>query len=94
MVALSSLKSAKETLEKGNPLSWGQVVDVTEKNNPFDIGYHPSSRLLNPEDQKKFFPISKVFNSVGFQHNDLVAVIEMQARRSHVLHVGAHLASQ
>ena len=43
------MKRAKETLEKGNPPSWGQVVNVVEKKICFGIGYHLSSHLLNPE---------------------------------------------
>lgn len=72
---MSSLKSAKETLEKGNPSSSGKVLDVTEKNDQFLINYHLSSNLPNPEDQKKLCYIQEVFNSVGFQHDNLVEVI-------------------
>lgn len=79
-VILSSLKNAKETLEKGNHLGWGKVLDVVEKNNCFGIYYHPSSRFPNPEDQKKFCPIKEVLKIVSFQYDDLLAVIEDASR--------------
>lgn len=63
---MSSLKSSKETIEKGNPGGWGQVLDIINKNNQFGIDYHPSSIMPNPKDQKKFYHIHEVFNSVGF----------------------------
>lgn len=46
-MVLSSVKMTMETLGKGTPLGWGQIVDVGEKHNHFGIGYHPSSRLSN-----------------------------------------------
>lgn len=51
------------------------MINVDEKNNWFGIGYHPSSGLLNPEGQNKSRYIKEVFNSDGFQHGGLVAVI-------------------
>lgn len=74
-VIMSSLKNAKETLEKVNPVGWRQVINVSKKNNCFGIDYYPSSSMLNPGGQKKSCHVKEVFESVGFQHDDLVEVI-------------------
>lgn len=74
MVVLSSLKSAKETLERGIPPCWGQIVHVAEKHDHFGIGYPPFSRLPDPKNQKNFNPVR--FNNAGFQSDHTVAVID------------------
>lgn len=78
-MVISSMKSDRETLKKGTPLGWGQIIDVTEKHNCFGIGYHPSSRLPNQKNQKKLC-LAK-FNSVEFQCDNIMVVIEGLSRR-------------
>lgn len=63
-LVLSYLKSAKETLERGTPLGWSQIIHVAEKHDRFGVGYCPSSRLPDPKNHKKFCLVK--FNSVGF----------------------------
>ena len=40
---LSSVRSAKQTLEKGPLSGWGQIVNVIKKHDKFGIGYRPSA---------------------------------------------------
>lgn len=40
---LYSFRTAKQTLEKGPLVGWGQVVNVIEKRDRFGIGYRPST---------------------------------------------------
>lgn len=78
-VVLSSLKSAKETLEKDTPPSWGHIVHVTEKHDRFSVSYRPSSCLPDPKSQKKFYLVKS--NNIGFQSNNIVAVIDGASSR-------------
>lgn len=68
-LVLSSVKSAKETLETRNPPSLGQIVDVSEKHDHFGIDYRAFLCLSDPKRHKKLFPVK--FNSVGFQRETL-----------------------
>lgn len=70
---LSSVRSAKQTLEKGPFSDWGKVIDVTEKRDRFGIGYHPSACKANPK-KKEFNPVK--FSSTEFQNDHIVAVIK------------------
>lgn len=69
---LSSVRSAKQTLEKGSLAGWGQVVNVAEKHDRFDIGYRPSAHKESIKKQK-FNPVK--FNIVSFQDDHVVEVI-------------------
>ncbi|XP_050877217.1 uncharacterized protein LOC127080975 [Lathyrus oleraceus] len=39
----ASLKSAKSSIEGGNPEGWGQLIDIREKHDRFGLGYVPSA---------------------------------------------------
>lgn len=41
---LSSVKSVRETLEKGHLSGLGHIVNMADKHDRFGIGYHPSAR--------------------------------------------------
>lgn len=69
---LSSVRSAKQTLEKGPLPGWGKVVDVAEKREKFGINYHPTARKASSK-KKQFNPVK--FSSAGFQNDQTVAVI-------------------
>ncbi|XP_050915683.1 uncharacterized protein LOC127130762 [Lathyrus oleraceus] len=43
-LSFASLKSAKSAVESGGPASWGQVIDVSNKKDRFDLGYKPSAK--------------------------------------------------
>lgn len=51
---LSSIESARKTLEKGPLFGWGQIVNVAEKHVHFDLGYHLASRHPSARGCKKF----------------------------------------
>lgn len=69
---LSSVRSVKQTLEKGLLAGWGQVVNVAEKHDIFGIGYLPSACKVSPR-KHKFNPIK--FSSAGFQGDHTMADI-------------------
>ncbi|XP_050889361.1 uncharacterized protein LOC127094585 [Lathyrus oleraceus] len=71
-IILSSVRSAKQTSEKGPLSGWGKVVDVAEKRDIFGIGYHPATRKASPK-KKQFNPVK--FSSADFQNDHNVAVI-------------------
>ncbi|XP_050914977.1 uncharacterized protein LOC127129916 [Lathyrus oleraceus] len=41
--SFASLKSAKSSIEGGNPEGWGQLIDIREKHDRFGLGYVPSA---------------------------------------------------
>ncbi|XP_050908104.1 uncharacterized protein LOC127121698 [Lathyrus oleraceus] len=41
--SFASLKSAKSSIEGGNPKGWGQLIDIREKHDRFGLGYVPSA---------------------------------------------------
>ena len=69
---LSSVKSSKQTLDKGPLLGWGKVVNMVETRDKFGIGYHPAACKASPK-KKQFNPIK--FSSANFQNEHTVAVI-------------------
>lgn len=69
---LSSVTSAKQTLEKGLLAGWGKVVNVAAKREEFGIGYRPSTYKASLK-KKQFNPVK--FRSAGFQSDHTVAVI-------------------
>ncbi|XP_050876141.1 uncharacterized protein LOC127079815 [Lathyrus oleraceus] len=69
---LSSVRSAKQTLEKGSLASWGQVVNMAEKYDKSGSGFRPLACKASPRMQK-FNPVK--FSSAGFQGNHTMAVI-------------------
>lgn len=71
-IILSSVRSAKQTLEKGILAGWGKVVNVAEKHDRFGIGYRPSACKASSR-KKQFNPVK--FSSAGFQGDHTVAVI-------------------
>lgn len=69
---LSSVRSAKQTLEKGPLTGWGKGVDMAEKRDRFGISYRPSAWKASTK-KKQFSPTK--FNSADFQNDHTVAVI-------------------
>ncbi|XP_050919635.1 uncharacterized protein LOC127137195 [Lathyrus oleraceus] len=75
--SFASLKSAKSSIEGGNPEGWGQVIDIREKHDRFGLGYVPSAvkgaRVPAKDNTRS---IQEVFLSTGFIHGDQVDAIE------------------
>ncbi|XP_050875676.1 uncharacterized protein LOC127079321 [Lathyrus oleraceus] len=75
--SFASLKSAKSSIEGGNPEGWGQLIDVREKHDRFGLGYVPSvekGAWVPTKDNTQ--SIHKVFLSTGFIHGEQVNAIE------------------
>ncbi|XP_050876089.1 uncharacterized protein LOC127079759 [Lathyrus oleraceus] len=75
--SFASLKSAKSSIEGGNPEGWGQVIDVREKHDHFGLGYVPSAAKeawVHAKDKTR--SIQEVFLSIRFIHEDQVNAIE------------------
>lgn len=66
---LSSVRSVKETLEKGPLVGWGKVVNMTQNRDRLNIGYHLSARKTTPK--KKQFKLVK-FSNADFQSGHTV----------------------
>jgi hypothetical protein len=75
--SFASLKSAKSSIEGGNPEGWGQLIDIREKHDRFGLGYVPSAakgaRVPTKDNTRS---IQEVFLSTGFIHGDQVNAIE------------------
>ncbi|XP_050876694.1 uncharacterized protein LOC127080417 [Lathyrus oleraceus] len=75
--SFASLKSAKSSIEGGNPEGWGQLIDIREKHDRFGLGYVPSAakgaRVPAKDNTRS---IQEVFLSTGFIHGDQVNAIE------------------
>ncbi|XP_050891176.1 uncharacterized protein LOC127096668 [Lathyrus oleraceus] len=69
--SFASLKSAKSSIEGGNPEGWGQLIDIREKHDRFGLGYVPSAakgaRVPAKDNTQS---IQEVFLSTGFIHGD------------------------
>ncbi|XP_050883704.1 uncharacterized protein LOC127086918 [Lathyrus oleraceus] len=75
--SFASLKSAKSSIEGGNPKGWGHLIDIREKHDRFGMGYVPSAvkgaRVPAKDNTRS---IHEVFLSTGFIHGDHVNAIE------------------
>ncbi|XP_050895830.1 uncharacterized protein LOC127102504 [Lathyrus oleraceus] len=75
--SFASLKSARSSIEGGNPEGWGQLIDIREKHDRFGLGYVPSAakgaRVPAKDNTRS---IQEVFLSTGFIHGDQVNAIE------------------
>ncbi|XP_050889537.1 pectin acetylesterase 8-like [Lathyrus oleraceus] len=75
--SFASLKSAKSSIEGGNPEGWGQLIDIREKHDRFGLGYVPSAakgaRVPTKDNTRS---IQEVFLSTRFIHGDQVNAIE------------------
>jgi len=43
-LSFASLNSARSAVESGGPVGWGKVINVSEKNDRFGLGYKPSAK--------------------------------------------------
>ncbi|XP_050890365.1 uncharacterized protein LOC127095765 [Lathyrus oleraceus] len=75
--SFASLKSAKSSVEGGNPEGWGELIDIREKHDRFGLGYVPpaakGARFPTKDNTRS---IQEVFLSTGFIHGDQVNAIE------------------
>ncbi|XP_050888930.1 uncharacterized protein LOC127094104 [Lathyrus oleraceus] len=75
--SFASLKSAKSSIEGGNPEGWGQLIDIREKHDRFGLGYVPSAakgaRVPAKDNTRS---IQEVFLNTGFIHGDQVNAVE------------------
>ncbi|XP_050877333.1 uncharacterized protein LOC127081091 [Lathyrus oleraceus] len=75
--SFASLKSAKSSIEGGNPEGWGQLIDMREKHDRFGLGYVPSAaKGARAPTKDNTRSIQEVFLSIGFIHGDQVNAIE------------------